>query len=410
MTVDVLNMFEQLASNGQAPSEGCTLFGAGYEKAFAQLRQKYLVERFERGASAEKFVIGPFGSGKTHFLRQLMEIGRELDCVTIEVALNKNVDSTQVMVVYKEMAQQIHPPGIEAHGFRALLLDTVRRLRQAAEGAQLPADAMARAWLDALAEYDFASPPFGRVVQKAINAYLLEDTEAFEAAARWLSGEVLDKSLARAVGENVLTSAELKAFAHRMRLSLFQFIRQAGYHGTIVGFDEAEQSMATDKKRMARIFSHLLSEINAINDLQNGSVLVVYAVTHDVIERIGVEMPMLMQRLADPGPGLGFFDGNPLAARVDLTLGGGEVDDLERIGTRLTNLFFERVPDAEQARATEAIEGIRALAENVVESEASSSARREMVKRVCTILVNSYRSSSISPFPQAIAEPNEAEV
>ena len=73
-------MFERISENGTAPSEGCKLFGVGYEEAFERLKRKYIIERFERGDSAEKFVHGPFGSGKTHFLRQLMEIAREARC------------------------------------------------------------------------------------------------------------------------------------------------------------------------------------------------------------------------------------------------------------------------------------------------------------------------------------------
>jgi hypothetical protein len=87
--VDVLAMIERLAEYGTAPNDGCALFGVGYDEAFARLRSKYLEARFARGDSAEKFIIGPFGSGKTHFLRQLMELARDLDCVTAEVRSTK---------------------------------------------------------------------------------------------------------------------------------------------------------------------------------------------------------------------------------------------------------------------------------------------------------------------------------
>jgi hypothetical protein len=410
MTVDVLNMFEQLAEHGHAPIEGCSLFGANYDTAFGQLRQKYLIERFERGGSAEKFVIGPFGSGKTHFLRQLMEIGRELSCVTAEVPLNKNIDFTQNLIVYQEMAREVQPPGSDSHGFRALLLDSIRRVHADAMSSGLPADDVVAAWGAGLAEKDFSWPSFGRVLRVAVDADRLNDVSLFEAATRWLAGEVTDKSLSKSIGEIALTAAETKVFAHRARLSLFQFVKHAGYRGTILGFDEAEQSMAVDKKKMARIFSHLLSEINALVDLENGSALVLYAVTPDVVERIAVEMPMLMQRLADPGPAQGFFDGNPLAAKVDLTRRGDAVDDLEAIGVRLTKLFFEKVEVAERSKEGEAMESVRRVAEDVASSEASSSARRAMVKRVCATLVNSYVMDTPRALPSAAAPRREAEV
>ncbi|MFN8517274.1 MAG: BREX system ATP-binding domain-containing protein [Thermomicrobiales bacterium] len=118
MSINVIAMIERMAEYGTAPSDGCALFGVGYEEAFARLRDKYLDARFARGDSAEKFVVGPFGSGKTHFLRQLMELARSLDCVTAEVALNKDLDFTRSLVVYHEVTREIRTPGTDERGLR----------------------------------------------------------------------------------------------------------------------------------------------------------------------------------------------------------------------------------------------------------------------------------------------------
>lgn len=405
----LLGMFESLAALGTAPPEGCSLFGVGYDTAFAQLRQKFLIEWFDRGISAEKFVIGPFGAGKTHFLRQLMEIAREHDCVTAEVSLNKNIDFTSGLVVYEEIACQLRAPGDEAKGLRSVLLHAMQRVHDRAASAGMPGDEILEAWGAGLEATTFESPAFGRVLRRAVEAHRTGDTDAFEAAVRWLSGEVTDKGLSRSVGEGVLSAQQLKVHAHKAKLSLFQFVRHAGYRGTVVGFDEAEQSMAVDKKKMAKIFSHLLGEINAIAALHRGSALVVYAVTPDVMEKIQLEMPMLMQRLADPGPGQGFFDGNALAAKIDLTQRGDAVDDLARIGERLTTLFFRQVPEADRTREAEALSVVRTIATVVAAEEASSSARRVMVKRVCAGLVNDYMAAPrLSPIVEH--QPREAEV
>ena len=81
VTKNVVGILERVAENGHAPKAGCHLFGVGYEDAFARLRKTYFVDRFQNGGSAEKFVVGPFGSGKTHFLRELLEIAVSEDCV-----------------------------------------------------------------------------------------------------------------------------------------------------------------------------------------------------------------------------------------------------------------------------------------------------------------------------------------
>ena len=94
MEIDVLALLESLAEKGTPPTDGCTLFGVGYDDAFERLKRTYLERRFSNGGSAEKFVVGPFGSGKTHFLRQFLEIARDMDCVTAEVPLTRSFDIT----------------------------------------------------------------------------------------------------------------------------------------------------------------------------------------------------------------------------------------------------------------------------------------------------------------------------
>lgn len=397
MGVDILTMFESLAEHGTAPEEGCSLFSVGYESAFERLEAKYLQDRLKRGGSAEKYVVGPFGSGKTHFLRQLMELGRQNDCVTAEVKLNKNLDYAQGLVVYQEIARQLRPPQGEGHGLRLVVLEAVRRVIEGAEMAGLPGEDILAGWVATLPEQDFKLPSFGRVLARALQCRANGDLEAFEAGVRWLAGEVTDRSLARTVGESAVSTAELRIHAHNARLSLFQFVRHAGFRGTILGFDEAEQGIAVEKKKMAKIFSTLLAEINAIIDLKDGSALVVYAVTRDVMMKLNTDMPMMMQRLADPGPGQGFFDGNVLAPQIDLTLRPSPVEELTAIGERLVDLFFERVEDADRARHQEARTTVCGVAEDVDRNEPASSARREMVKRTCAPLVNSFRTIASAP-------------
>ena len=78
----LFDILEPLAENGTAPARGCSTFGVGYNDTFDQLCKVYVDGQFKRGKSAEKFVIGPFGSGKSHFLRHFMEIAETKNCVT----------------------------------------------------------------------------------------------------------------------------------------------------------------------------------------------------------------------------------------------------------------------------------------------------------------------------------------
>lgn len=132
--IQLRRMFAEMASHGTAPEDGCSWFGAGYEEAFERLKNVYLYDFFNRGDSAEKFVVGPFGSGKTHFLNQLLEMAREAECVTIKVNLNKDIDFTEGQHVYRELVREIRPTSAPTKGLEVLIEAAVARIAAGAVG------------------------------------------------------------------------------------------------------------------------------------------------------------------------------------------------------------------------------------------------------------------------------------
>jgi len=393
-TIDIYGVLEHLASLGTAPLDGCTALGVGYEDAFARLERMYLEQGFARGRSAEKFVIGPFGSGKTHFLRQLMEAARARMCVTAEVALSKDVDFTRTLMVYTEVVRGIRAPESASTGIRTLLRSALARVRN-----QAPAGRMAvftRAWIDGIAAADYPLPAFGRVVRRALDAHDSDDDADFEAACRWLDGEVADRALAARLDVSLVQRADENLHGKRALLSLFRFVRAAGYHGTVITFDEAEQGLGVDRKKMNRILSMLQSQINAVADLRDGSALIVYALTPNLANEME-QFAALQQRVADPAPGMGFFDGNTRAVRIDLTLRPDPVHELAAIGTRLCDLLYAVYGDRLAASLEEAYAAIWHVAAAVDLNDASSSSRRTMVKATSALLLNLYDTGTLDP-------------
>jgi hypothetical protein len=379
------SILRRLAESGTAPDSGCLRFGVGYDEAFARLTRVYVQETFAAGDSSEKFVVGPFGSGKTHFMRQLMELARADGCVTSEVVLSKNVDFTRALVVYKELCLGIVTPDDSgATGMRLLLLAIARKISGQAL-YRFQAEQLLAGWTEGLRDLNFDLPAFGRVLQRAFRAHLGGERDSFDAAVRWLAGDASDALVCKKLEEARVTRSEENLHAQRATASLFQLIRHAGYQGTVVGFDEAEQGLQATPAKTARILSMLQSGLNAVADLKGGSALLVYALTPDLFNRMQ-ELPALQQRVADPGPGRGFFDGNTLAVRIDLAQREAG-RDLGPIASKLVGLLYEEQSQIAGLERTSLEEEAQRIAKQVASDNVGSDSRRVLVKRVASMLL-----------------------
>jgi hypothetical protein len=395
--VDIEGLFRRLAETGHAPQDGCALFGTGYEAELERLRTAYFESAFKAGRSSTKYVIGPYGSGKTHFVLHLMELARQDDCITTDVNLEKLADTLKPETVLAKVASALRPPESSKTGVGAVIEAALSRQQRLLESKGLPSSAVSdllERWIDTLGDQAFVSVAAAQVLRVACQAQISGNREQFEMAERWLSGEAGDRHVARAMGRSPLSGAQLTSYGKQVMLSLCQFNRFAGFRGTVLTFDEAEQNFLTDRKRGAKIFSSLLSDYNAIVDLRHGSALFLYAVTAEVMDALTKSMPMLQQRLADPGPQQGFFDGNVHAAKIDLTQWGDRVDVPYAIGEQLVQLFFARMPGVDDSRRSFAHEQMREVVRLECEREGSSSVRRPVVKAVAHMLLTKYGSEA----------------
>ncbi len=408
MGVDVIGMIEGMAEHGTAPTDGCALFGVGHEEAFERLKKTYLERRFGRGGSAEKFVVGPYGSGKTHFLRQLMELSRGMGCASAEVMLNKDLDFTRSLNVYREVIREIRAPSTDQKGIRALLVASVEQVRAQAGGNTDIADRLAATWVEGLDKGNYELEAYGRVARRALEAHLLGDTATFDAACRWIEGDVGDKVLARELFVSTVDKSEENVHGRRALLSLFQLVRRAKFRGTVLTFDEAEQGLAVDRKQMDRIMSMLQSGINAVSDLREGSALVVYALTPELFEHVE-KFAALQQRVADPGKGEGFFDGNTLAPIIDLAPRTDLVVELRTRGRSLVDLAYGAPEWDSPVSKADAVATVDRLAEEIGLEDVSSGSRREMVKRTCAMLIRTLDGGDLDTSPRPERD-DEAEV
>lgn len=405
---DVIAMLEGMVENGHPPAEGCQLFGAGYDEAFSALKETYLLDRFDRAGSAEKFVVGPFGSGKTHFMRHLMEIARDLDCVTSEVSLNKDLQFTDSLMVYREVAREVRAPGRTDRGIKYLMLACLDKVRENAPSTADP-DQFAEAWIAGLDDGTFELESFARIAKIALASNLRSETSIFESACRWLGGEVNDRILAKDLSLVPIPKSEHNLHGRRAMLSMFQLTRRSGLRGTVVGFDEAEQGLSVDKKTMGKINSLLQSGINAMANLKGGAALIIFALTPDLVEEMK-SFAALQQRISDPGPGESFWDGNHFASLIDLSYRDDPVAELRSIGAGLVDMLYDRTHSEVRPPKDLAISQVAHLAAEVNDSDASVSSRRTMVRRTCRMLLDLQRKGTTSGSDELPSPSPEGEV
>ncbi len=397
---DVIGMVERIAEQGTAPDVGCSLFGTGHDWAFEKLEEIYLNRAFERGRSSEKYIVGAYGSGKTHFLRQFSERARDLDCVTSEVALNKDLDYTKTLDLYRQVANGLEIPGQTMRGIEFLLRAILARIADAAPSPEVSDDFVTR-WIPAIDSWNLQSKRYQRILRLAFEALHDGNEERFTMATRWLGGEVTNREIAKALEEQVLTKDELALHGREAWLSLGQVIRNSTFKGTVVAFDEAEQGLSDamkQKQRRDKVLSMMQSSLNATADLSGGSMLIIYAITADVLDQ-SMNFPALAQRLSsDPS----FFQGNPRAPVIRLDENRDDpVGELQEMGTALVKLFYQRESEAMQKLPIEeAFSMVERVAQEVASEEPSVSSRRLMMKKVATCLMNGYDTGSFEFKPR----------
>jgi len=377
-----------MAQHGTAPAEGCKYFGVGYEHVFEAIRQKYFYEHFGRNICAQKFVVGPYGSGKTHFLRHLMEIARDENCVTSEIALNRDIDFSDKLLIYSEVVRNMKAPLQQNEGLSEFLRYTLENMINDPKNSQY----LKEKFLRDINDGSFKSREFGKVIKLAIISYLNGDISTFDSCCDYLLGNISDSKLCRELGISKVTKSAQNKRAEDMLFSLFQFVYYIGYRGIIVGFDEAEQSFNVDRKKLAKIFSTLRSLLDAIVNLKDASALIVYAMTNDVYEEMN-KYPALHQRLSSPYE-KDFFSGNVLAPVIDLTR-LDSIDLSKKIAMKISDVFYETFKDQINISKNEILRKADEISEEIIKKGVSSSNKREITKAVCTYLLEILEEGEI---------------
>lgn len=383
---ELTDILRVTAENGHSPRVGLGSFSVWYQDDLDRLRTTYFQDLFRnRKSSTVKYIVGPYGAGKTHFLRHLIEIARDEDCITAEIQLNKEVDFQKGLVVYSEIMNSLELPKSRSRGIESLIKDVVERiLADPVDGRELVSN-----WLELLKTTTFKQRTFGRVLTQSIEFLLNENYDEFDLSCRWLEGEISNKETARSLGMTPIPQSEHNLYGRNALISLFQFIKLSGYRGTVIGLDEAEQGLSRTKRERDRIHSVLQSQINTIHDEPNTAAMLVYCVTPDTIDQ-AMDMQALAQRISTP-TGTSFFEArNTYATTIDLREQASTLARLQEMGSKLIDLFYDCVDRPIVNSKEEALLKIADMAQEIFDADNSSSNRRAMAQRVAIYLLELY--------------------
>ncbi len=274
---------------GIPPQRGVELYSVGNEKLIDGIKKYHLSGISDRGII--RFISGSWGSGKTHFFRLLREVAFQHDCLvsSVELDLNSAALNKFEKVFYAIVSHVLTPTyyseheRIETAQFRTVLQESLAYL---STGSRLIANKIAHEQFVKASELLMSNHAididFKKMVQHYWQTFLPESAapgvaQTREEILQWFSGEGSLGQYRKRFGVSKMVSKEN---AKLMLQSLAGFVRQAGYRGLVILFDEAEQAYSVMRKSALRdAQNNLLSLINNIESLSG--LFMVYATTPD---------------------------------------------------------------------------------------------------------------------------------
>ena len=252
--LDARRVVQTVGSAGQPPVWGAGLFTDGFDKTLKVLDDEFLRDYLLHGGSVFKLVVGHYGGGKTHFLYLLRELAWKQDYVVAYVSLTpEETPFHRLDLVYRAIAGAVAyapPDRIPNPGLLALLKTVVARWReQVPDGSPEVLETMAR---DATRELD--SLNYQRAMTSALKALIAGDEETALDLVQWLGAEGYDRNVHRQHG--ILSGIDRSTALTSIRC-LARFVRQAGYAGLVVLFDEAERLPSLSGRQKEFMLSNL---------------------------------------------------------------------------------------------------------------------------------------------------------
>lgn len=339
---------------GTVPRSGLDVLAVGIERSAPAIDEE--LSGVASGRGGFKAVRGEYGSGKTFFGRWLQERARSRGFATSEVQISETETPLHRMeTVYRRLTERLATQEASEGALRNVVDGWFYTLEEdvLAEGGIDPADAEALvARTDALLEQRLTAvtrqaPAFSAVLRAYRRALVQEDQGLADGLLGWLGGQPnIAASVKRAAG----IKGEIDHFgATNFLAGLLTILRDSGYAGLLLVLDEVEtlQRMRADtREKGLNALRQLVDEIDA------GRFPGLFVVTTGTPAFFdgpqGVQrLPPLAQRLHVDFATDARFD-NPRA--VQIRLPGFDLDLLNRLGTKVRDIYAEGAGSGERLR------------------------------------------------------------
>lgn len=386
----------KLGQSGEPPELGASYFSAGLDSYLKALEEEYLDGILKEGMSAFKLVLGDYGAGKTHFLYCLREKAWEKGYVVSLISLNpRDCPFDKLELVYREMVMKltIKPKNdslldLSNFGLKILLEEwcenSLKGLKKRQKDTEAPLEDLVKKYLNGIRSIESAS--YLQALKLYFLAYCREDYDNMETIQRWLYGEPIPKYIMYPL--KIYDKLD-RTTAFRMIRSLCQFVREIGYKGLVILFDEGErQTSIGGSKSRKMAFDNLRQIIDECGNSRLPGSFFCYAVPPSFMEQAKTYVA-LSQRLSS---GINFSTFNPSGVIIDLEnldLSGEEL--LIEIGKKLWSIFKIAYPNDVADLLVH--RNISILAEEVYQQTLDVSQRRIFIKAI----IESFQALRTNP-------------
>ena len=302
MSIAPLELLAHLAALGTPPDDGAAVLqvSAGLRGSLERIEVETL-PFIAAGGGEIQFIFGPYGRGKTHFLKAVAQWAAERGCVTAYVDCQRPLESQ--VETYRAIAAGMTPPGTHTFFATSGIARTIEARFTGLNTSQQRA-VIARLKADRALSPDFRNLTIAYCTEGVTGGgdedladqleALLASTPTFRVAVGTLYRQ--HPQLPRPLGKLTRRNA---AVWLRSMLSLPQVL---GYNGLVVLFDETEASLRSTRHSFLsrRQRAHLAHIRTFVDHMATGAFrgcAVYYAVTEEFIVIAERNLGALSQRI-----------------------------------------------------------------------------------------------------------------